>query len=150
MQINLFVCKSERNRVNKTDQLFDRFCMNGVLKKQTSVKNLVVEIERSNFIPYKYNYMYISDFERYYYIDDIICVANNRWEIHASVDVLFSFKNDIALTRAVVDKVENTNQNMYLNDGSFVTDTRRYNEIIEFTSGLNDNGSYILICAGGS
>lgn len=150
MQIDLFVCTAERNRVNKSDHITNRFTLSGTIKKPTSAMNVSIEVEKSNPVAYKYNYMYIADFGRYYYIDEIVNVSNNRWIINASVDVLMSFKNDILHTSAVVDKIEGANQaNLYLDDGSFVMDSRKYNEVKEFPSGLNENGSYILICAGG-
>ena len=148
MQISLFVCTAERNRVNKSDYITNRFVMNGTIKEPTSAMNLVIEIEKTN--PVSYNYMYVDEFKRYYFIDDIKSIGNNRWIITASVDVLFSFMTDIYNTTAIIDKVENEiNGNLYLDDGSFVMDTRKYNEIKEFPNGLNENGSYILICAGG-
>lgn len=150
MQIDLFVCKAERNRVNKSEYLSSRFTMSGTLKKSTSTTNVIIEVEKSNPVMYNYNYMYIGEFKRYYYIDDIVNISNNRWEIHASVDVLYSFKNDILLTSAIIEKTETEKTgNLYLDDGSFVMDSRKYNEIKEFPNGLNENGSYILICAGG-
>lgn len=150
MQINLFTCTAEHNRVNKNPFMANRFVMDGTIKKATSTLNLVIEIEKSNPVKYDYNYMYIAEFDRYYFIDDIVNVSNNRWQIHASVDVLMSFMNDILQTNAIIDKSElENNANMYLDDGSFVMDSRKYNEVIEFPSGLNETGSYILICAGG-
>lgn len=150
MQIDLFTCTAERNRVNKSGYISNRFTMAGSLKKSTSVTNVTVEIEKTNPVIYKYNYMYIAEFNRYYYIDDIVNISRNRWEIHASVDVLFSFMNDILQTTAIIDKSEiETSANLYLDDGSYVMDSRKYNEIKEFPSGLNENGAYILICAGG-
>lgn len=150
MQIDLFVCTAERNRVNKSDHITNRFTLKGNIKKPTSAMNVSIEVEKSNPVAYKYNYMYISEFGRYYYIDEIINVANGRWIINGSVDVLMSFKADILQTSAVVDKIEAINQaNLYLDDGSFVMDSRKYNEVKEFPSGLNENGAYILICAGG-
>ena len=150
MQINLFTCTAERNRVNKYDYLSNRFAINGHIKSPTSAMNLVIEIEKTNPVLYKYNYLYIEAFDRYYFIDDITNVSRNRWIIHASVDVLYSFKNDILSMECVIDKVENEiDANLYLDDGSFVMDSRKYNQIKEFPSGLNQNGSYILICAGG-
>lgn len=149
MQIKLFSCNAERNRINKQQYIQNEYCLNGSLRKETSVKDIVIGIERDNFIPYKYNYMYISEFQRWYFINDIISVRNNYWEIHASVDVLYSFIGDIYSSEAIVEKAEAINENLYLNDGSFVMDTRKYNEIIEFPNGLNTNGEYVLICAGG-
>lgn len=151
MQISLFRCTAENNRVDKTNYISGRYAINGFLKNKTSCENPVIEIEKaSNPITYDYNYMYIDEFKRYYYITDIVNVSANRWEIHAHVDVLFSFIGDIRKMRVIIDKSEDeTNANMYMNDGSFVMDSRKYDEIKRFPSGLNENGSYILICAGG-
>lgn len=124
--------------------------MNGSIKKATSATDVVIEIQKTNPLLSHYNYMYISEFDRYYYITDIINVSANRWEIHAHVDVLYSYREEILKCRAIIDKAESENAaNLYLDDGSFVMDSRKYNEIKAFSSGFNDNGSYILICAGG-
>lgn len=150
MQIDLFTCVAERNRVNKSNYLQNRFTLDGSIKHPTSTTNIVIEIQKSNPLLYNYNYMYISEFKRFYFIDEITNVSRNRWVIRASVDVLFSFKNDILNMECVLDKVENEAvANLYLDDGSFVMDSRKYNEIKEFPYGLNENGSFILICAGG-
>lgn len=150
MQIDLFVCKAERNRVNKSEYLLNRFTMDGSIRKVTSALNLVIDIEKSNPLKYDYNYMYISEFKRFYFIDDVSSVRNGLWTISATVDVLMSFKDDILTTECIIDKVENEmTANLYLDDGSFVMDSRKYNEIKEFPNGLNETGKYILICAGG-
>ena len=150
MQIDLFTCNAERNRVNKSSFISNRFTMNGTIKDITSAMEIVIEIEKTNPVKYNYNYMYISEFNRYYFIDDIKLLGNNRWLISGSVDVLYSFMNDILNTTVIIDKSENElNANLYLDDGSFVMDSRKYNEVIEFPNGLIENGSYILICAGG-
>lgn len=150
MQIDLFTCTAERNRVNKSDFLTNRFTMSGTIKDPTSTMNIIIEIEKTNPVIYGYNYMYIDEFNRYYFIDDIKSLGLKRWEITASVDVLYSFMSDILNTTAIIDKTENEiTGNLYLDDGSFVMDSRKYNEVKEFPSGLNENGSYILICAGG-
>lgn len=150
MQIDLFTCNAERNRVNKSSFISNRFTMNGTIKDITSAMEIVIEIEKTNPVKYNYNYMYISEFNRYYFIDDIKLLGNNRWLISGSVDVLYSFMNDILNTTVIIDKSENElNANLYLDDGSFVMDSRKYNEVKEFPNGLNENGSYILICAGG-
>lgn len=151
MQIDLFTCKSERNRVNKTSYLSNRFTLEGSFRKATSAMNIIVEVEKTNPLKYNYNYMYIPEFNRWYFIDDISTIVTGIWSISATVDVLMSFMNDILVSEAIIDKVEREETaNLYLDDGSFVMDSRKYNEIIEFPSGLNENGSYILICAGGT
>ena len=150
MQINLFTCNAERNRVNKSNYLSNRFVLDGFLRKATSALNIEIDVEKTNPLLYKYNYMYIEEFGRYYFIDDIVSVRNKLWTIHATVDVLMSFSSDILSTECIIDKVENELvANVYLDDGSFVMDSRKYNEVKEFPNGLNETGQYILICAGG-
>lgn len=150
MQINLYVCNAERNRVDKSSYLTNRFPLNGNIKRSTAITNPIIEIEKTNPVLSQYNYLYIPDFNRFYFIDEIRNISANRWEIIASVDVLFSFMTDIKTSEAVLDKTENvSNANLYFNDGSFKTDCRKDNQTIEFPNGLNSNGEYILICAGG-
>lgn len=151
MQINLFTYNKERNRINKTEYLFNRFALDGTLRDNTSVVNPVIKVEKTNPTAYGYNYLYIPDFGRYYFIDDIVQIRHNVWEIHARVDVLYSFMTEILANKCIIEKAENSpDANLYLNDGSFVTDARKYNEVIPFANGLSLNGSYILICAGGN
>lgn len=57
MQIDLFTCTAERNRVNKSDYLTNRFTMSGTIKDPTSTMNIVLEIEKTNPVIYGYNYM---------------------------------------------------------------------------------------------
>ena len=150
MQINLFKCTAERNRVDKSNHISNRFAINGPIKKPTSVTNIIIEVKKTNPTLYDYNYMYIDEFKRWYFIDDIRLINATMWEIIASVDVLFSFMSDIKSSRGVVDKYEKQEiANVYFDDGSFIMDTRKDVEVKMFPNGLNETGSYILICAGG-
>lgn len=148
MQISLFSSTAEKNRVNKSGYLSDRFAMNGNMKTTSSVLDPVIQVEKTN--PSGYNYMYIEEFGRFYFINDVVSLHNNIWEIHAHVDVLYSWYDDIANMECVIEKAENFNDsNLYYDDGSIVMDCRKNIELKEFTNGFNTNGSYILICAGG-
>lgn len=150
MQISLFTCNAEYNRVNKGAFLNNRFSINGSLRNESSVIDPVILIEKTNPAKYNYNYMYIEEFNRWYFINDIISIRNNVWEIHAHVDVLYTWYADIGNMECIIDKVENANAaNMYFDDGAFVLDCRRDVELKEFPNGFNENGAYILICAGG-
>lgn len=150
MQINLFTCNAERNRVDKSNYFSNRFTLDGAFRSETSAMNIIFDVEKTNPLKYNYNYMYIAEFDRYYFITDISTIRNNIWRIEGEVDVLMSFRDDILSSTCIIDKVENEGHaNLYLDDGSFVMDSRKYNEIKEFPNGLNNNGTYILICAGG-
>lgn len=150
MQINLFTCNAENTRLDKTDYITNRFVMNGDIKQETSILDPIIMIEKTNMVEFNYNYMYIPKFNRWYFINDIISVHNKFWEIHGHVDVLYSWRTDIKENSAVIDKTADTSlANLYMDDGSFVMDSRKYNTVLPFPTGLSTDGSFILICAGG-
>lgn len=150
MQISLFTCTAENERVDKTDYISNRFVMDGAFRNESSVVDPIILIEKTNPNEFYYNYMYIPDFKRWYYINDYKTVRNKLWEIHAHVDVLYTWRASIRECKAVIDKTQDGSlANLYMDDGSFVMDSRKYNKVIPFTTGLSTNGNFILICAGG-
>ncbi len=150
MNITLYRVACEKNRVDKTPYIEQSYNLVGQLKNDTSVIDPVILIEKTNPTLYQYNMIYIHEFERWYFINDIISHTNETWEIHAHCDVLFSWQTYIKREQAIIDKsTEIGKSNLYLDDGSFVMDTRKYNKIKSFPNGLSENGTFVLICAGG-
>lgn len=151
MQIQLMRCIAEYNRINKDPFIKSVYAMEGTIKENTSVLNPIVMIDKiTPPMASYYNYMYIPEFKRYYFIQDIVSVYETMWEIHGKEDVLYSNMSDILNSMAIIDKTEDTaNANMYLNDGSFVMDSRKYNQVFHFPAGLSPSGHNILIVAGG-
>lgn len=88
-----------------------------VLKDATSILRPTLEIMTSDNIT-GYNYMYIAAFGRYYFIDDIVSLNNNRWEVSGHVDVLETYKTAILANEAVV-KRQQSQYNLYLDDPDF-------------------------------
>lgn len=88
-----------------------------VIKRDTSVLKPVLLVNSSQEI-YVYNYMYISEFYRYYFIDDIRSINQNMWEVSAHVDVLETYKNGILANNAVI-KRQAGQYNLYLDDPDF-------------------------------
>ena len=146
MVIDLYINSSENNRVNKV--LWDKFELKGTLRGETNVINPEILIEHAN--PTGYNYAYIPEFNRYYFINEFTAVRNGLWRVRLAVDVLETYKTQIKLMPAIIDKQQNKgNSNLYLNDGSYVIDSRSYNTILNFSGGFNNGGKFILITAGG-
>lgn len=146
MVIDLYINSSENNRVNKF--LSDKFEMTGTLRGETNVVNPEILIEHAN--PTGYNYAFIPEFNRYYFINEFTSVRNGLWRVRLAVDVLETYKSQIKQMPAIIDKQQNKgNSNLYLNDGSYVIDSRSYNTILNFSGGFNDGGKFILITAGG-
>lgn len=119
-----------------------------LLKRDTSILRPVLVVNSDQDI-YTYNYMYISEFSRYYFIDDIRSVHDNIWEISAHVDVLETYKADILSNTAVLRRQEKK-FNLYLDDPEFKTynnervQTKRFNG----ASGWTKNLHYVLVTNG--
>lgn len=137
--------KSEKNVIEKNLTEFATFECN--LKGDTSITDPTIIIEAEN--PVTYNYCFIPQFNRYYFITDIISLRTNIWEIYMHVDVLMSFKDQIKTSRAIMDSTENEDNTNYLDNGIYKALAKDKTDIIKFGSGLLESGEYILITAGG-
>ena len=97
-----------------------------------------------------YNYCYIPDFGRWYYINGINALRANLFELSLGIDVLMTYAKAIRSNAAIVDKVQSSVAAYnYINDGSFVNSNRMKQDVINFPHGFNASGEYILITAGG-
>lgn len=118
-----------------------------VIKRDTSVLKPVLLVNTSQEI-YVYNYMYISEFYRYYFIDDIRSINQNMWEVSAHVDVLETYKTGILANNAVIKRQQNM-FNLYLDDPDFHTYNYDNIQTIKFPpNGLSKNLNYILVVNG--
>lgn len=146
MEIKLFKTLSPRKKLVK--ELTDGITLTGTLRSQSSVMSPSLQIQDIAVIGY--NYCYIPDFGRYYYINDINALRANLFELSLGIDVLMTYASEIRGNYAIVDKVENFGVAFnYINDGSWINTNRTDQSIINFANGFNDNGEFILITAGG-
>lgn len=146
MQIILYKNNSEPERFTKS--LSGSLTLSGTVRGETNVINPEILIEGSpEDFPSDYNYAYIPEFERYYFINEVTAFRNDVTVLFMHVDVLMSFKEDILSNSAIVDK-QALAGNMYLNDGSWMHESREFYTIKSFQNGFNDDGEYILITAG--
>lgn len=101
------------------------------------------------------NYMYIDDFHRYYFIDNIRFDAGKRMIIEGSVDVLYTYQSEIKNLTATCIRNENAPEALLVD--KFITFTpKREVEIypinktpFNIRSAGNDSSNYILCCGGG-
>lgn len=147
MQLTLITNASEHNVIGKS--LTVRKSIVGVLKQDTSMVNPTFILDYDSDYLTDINYVYCSDFHRYYFIDNIIARTGSRVELVCRVDPLESFKNSILNQTVVINKQQNIgDSNLYINDGSFVLSEQTFNEIKNFQNGFSQNGEFILITAG--
>lgn len=121
--------------------------LNGALRDSSSMIEPVILIQSA--APIHYNYAYIPDFERYYFVSNVTSVRTGLWLVEMRVDVLMSFKNDIANYKIVIDKqTEMENSDEYIDDNSLVCNAIHFNRVYNFARGFNNAPEYILITAG--
>ena len=146
MRITLYFNTSEPNRINKT--LTEISSVDGTLRTQSSVINPVVRIA-SELNLSNANYMYIDEFHRYYFINDIVSVRTGIWEISAHVDVLSTYKTAVLNLPCVIGRNE-YEYNLFLDDDRFLVNANRLVQTVEFPNKFPTSGSnYIITISGG-
>lgn len=146
MDIQLCVNSSENNAIGKRVSVIDTVSCS--VKDTMSFEKPIILLQYNGNMG-NVNYVNIPKFSRYYFVTDIIPMTGGRYELHCNVDVLESYKNQILNLMCIIDKQENANKaNLYI-DSDYVTLANSFNEAKTFPSGFNDNGDFILICAGG-
>lgn len=145
MNITLYVNNSEKNKIGKN--LTNDFSLSGSLRDSTNIINPVILIELNEIG--NYNYCYIPNFNRYYFITDITVIRTGLYAISLLVDVLESFKTDIKNLSVILLNTQNSGVNNYLPSPVFRNNVKSKTDIINFPNGLNDSGEFILITAGG-
>ena len=145
MKLILYNNKSPKNKIGKI--LTNPYNLTGTLRAETSTTNLQILIEAIDLNPY--NYLYISEFNRYYFITDVISVRTGLWLVNASIDVLESFKSEILSLNVILDKTENTGAKEYKSGECWDILVKEKTDIVSFSNGLLNTGEFILITAGG-
>ena len=145
MDIKLYYNTSDNKTIKKN--IINEFSLTGTLRDSCSLIEPVINIESSNVL--RFNYAYIPDFQRYYFVKEIINLRKNIWTLELEVDPLMSFKGDILVLQVVVDKQSSDSiGDEYIDDGSLVADNNTFTSIYNLSKGFNDHGEYILITAG--
>lgn len=155
MTIVLYKNSSDIIEVNKS--INEVLSLDGTIKEGTSFTTPSILIELSNIEKYyelvdsndneivddlddivdaslitlnDFNYAYIVEFKRYYYINDIVVENNRLFRLNMSVDVLMSFKDYYLELDALVSR------NEYLYDENIEDDkmTYVYRELVSITN----------------
>lgn len=146
MLIKLYHNNSPNNKIGKS--LNSEVTYTGSLRDASEIINPSVMIEAESISGY--DYAYIPDFDRYYFIKEKTSYRTGLWVIDMEVDVLETYKDDIKALTCIIEGTENYSNNDYLSDSpSWVTTVKTKTDILNFSSGLLNSGEYILITAGG-
>lgn len=133
----------ELNKITKTPTTVRT--LTGTLREQTDIVDPQINVEYDGTLT-DVNYMYISEFHRYYFITKIESVRTGLWRIYAHCDVLKTYSEGILGTPCVVARSE-SRYNLYLNDSAFKAYSNPRLQIAKFPQKFSGE-DYILIMKG--
>ena len=145
IDLTLYTTSSEPEEINKS--LANNSTLTGAFRGEVSVLNPVILVEHE--IPVAFNYAYIPSFDRYYYVDDMVSIRTNLWELHLRVDVLMSHRQGILNSMGVVADSESAAEDLYSPGSQWQTKVKKKTDILPFSNGFSTTPYFILITAGG-
>ena len=145
MNLTLYKNSSDNRCINK--KIKQVLSLSGNLKNESSIMNPTVIIE-TNIIDF--NYLYIKEFNRYYYVNNITILRNNLIQVDTSVDVLMSNKDVIKYLPCLVERVNDSEKIDEFIDTATDVERGETTEIKTFPQGFNDSPTFILCTLSGN
>ena len=115
MVIKLYINTSDPKAVNKI--LTSEIALNGVARDPVDVVNPIIEIQNDHTTLAGYNYAYIEDYNRWYFLE-VVNDSYNLNTIHLHCDVLKTAASWLRARNATITRNEKL-YNAYLNDPDF-------------------------------
>ena len=122
MEIKLYKCIGEPNVLSKSSNLTHLITLTGELRDLLNITDpqIIIDISSTSNITFddptdedifslrffEWNYIYIENFKRYYFIRNITVNSKNLVILNLHVDVLYSFDNFINLQKAYISRNE--------------------------------------------
>ena len=143
MTIIFYKTLSKPNEINKVLQ--NSFTITGNFKTDTDIiKPIIKVLNTTDFNIFEYNYCYISELKRYYFIEDITILADKLFFISLSLDVLCTYKNAILSS---VGNISRYSQNVQSSKKDTIEDYIE-NEIL-LTNPFSETGTMIMTALNG-
>ena len=142
MNILLYKTTNANNDLNKT--ISDKVELVGALREASSIIAPSILIQSN---PIGYNYAYIPEFGRYYYIKNITAFRKGAYIVDLKCDVLMSFREEILNMSGIVSRLTDGDDYATRDIKTKCLETHRRLDFPE--TPFTRNGSYILISKGG-
>ena len=142
MNILLYKTTNANNDLNKT--ISDKVELVGALRDASSIIAPSILIQSN---PIGYNYAYIPEFGRYYYIKNITAFRKGAYIVDLKCDVLMSFREEILNMSGVVSRL--TSGDEYANRDIKTKCLETHRKIVFENTPFTADGTYILVAQGG-
>lgn len=124
-QLTLKVLKTSTDKKylsKSVNEITERKCR---LKDGSSIVNPIVILKKmSDSHIRQFNYAYIKELGRYYFVNDIVEMPAEQIQVSMHVDVLNSYKNDIRGITALIERQENLYSPYFVDEEMLVRTTR--------------------------
>lgn len=138
MEIILYKTTEAPEKLDKT--LTDELHVNGAMRDSNNVLQPYVEMTVDVS---QYNYAYIQQYSRYYFVTGYRVVRTGLFAISMSVDVLMSYKEKILDVRGRLSK--GTDVNPYNSNASYSTEVRQTAHQTKFAYSFEKQDDLILV-----
>lgn len=142
MTITFYKTVSNENQIQKV--LTDSKTYTGTFKTDLDILNPEIIISDTSYSILDFNYCYITELKRYYFVKNITILSNNRFLIECKIDVLKTYSTELQNCIGRIIECENN-----FNTLNCETDKNEDSNILEYSYDdstiLDQNGSILLI-----
>ena len=110
VSLTTYTMRCERNRVNKLNFLDNERVITGTFRDNCNMLSPVIILElpyESDAMVIDFNYVYIEQLGRCYFVENINFLHRNLYEVYLRVDVLMSYRIEINSQTAFIERNEN-------------------------------------------
>lgn len=141
MTLTLYSMNENRNKIDKNLPDVHSENISFTARADFDILNPIIILSEND--PRNYNYVFISELNRYYFIEKIEAIRNGVYKCFLHVDVLKTYSTSIKSLNADIIKSENPNEDYFNTEFS---ENTVVNEIM-FNDNFNHNGVNVLITA---
>lgn len=138
MEIIFYNTSSENNRIGKT--LSNEHTLTGSFKTEIDIQNPVIQVN-TNLL--NFNYCFIPDLNRYYFINKIEITRTNLFTVFLHIDVLETYKEEIKALHVVV--TNSSGGNPYYDGYIDGVDVRTEYQTKQFENNFDEDGQIVLV-----
>ena len=135
--IDFYKNQSENKDVVKT--LTDKYTITGNARSDIDIMSPVIAVKGNDII--SYNYCYIEELKRYYYIVNYVSLAKDIIELHLKIDVLMTYSDDIKASSGLIRKQRDYNPYY----GDIEAENRVTTDKYTFTNPFNKEGNFVIV-----
>lgn len=141
MEINFYNYKGNPKTINKT--LGESTVISGRIWNDFNFITPIITLRKDNVS--QFNYCYIPDFKRYYFIEESTLVNKNEYVLKLSLDVLKTYESQIMESTGTATESDNADRHVSTRDTVY-NRTPNFEKISFPIKGLLDaTGSIIMI-----